>query len=39
MTREKRAIRKGESEQVGGMNVLFMLGELASCAKPVRKSE
>ena len=25
MTWEKRAVRKGESEQVGGMNFLFML--------------
>ena len=32
MTREKRAVRKGESEQVGGMNFLFMLGERASFA-------
>ena len=29
MTREKRAVRKGESEQVGGMNFLFMLEERA----------
>ena len=29
MTREKRTLRKGESEPVWGMNLLFMLGERA----------
>ena len=29
MTREKRTLRKGVSEPVWGMNLLFMLGERA----------
>ena len=39
MIREKRAVRKLESEQIGGMNFLFMLAERASCGLWLARKE